>query len=48
MPDVAFIYLMHSDDVLFSTVRTYLRNITLVPEKHNGNVLLERLQSLAQ
>jgi type I restriction enzyme S subunit len=30
--------LVHSNDIVFSTVRTYLNNIALVPEKYDGQV----------
>jgi type I restriction enzyme S subunit len=30
--------LIHADDVLFSTVRTYLMNIAMVPEMYNGQI----------
>lgn len=29
---------VRSDDVLFSTVRTYLKNVALVPETHDGQI----------
>ena len=29
---------MHTNDVLFSTVRTYLKNIALVPEIYDGQI----------
>jgi type I restriction enzyme S subunit len=30
--------LVHANDVLFSTVRTYLKNTALVPQQYNGQV----------